>query len=499
MKLTKKAERVLCTRQHPIKILSYTTGNFWLLLIPLSRSLVAMKFDIASWLKGAWLDILIVSAIFLFAAIRWFFTIFDIDDEGITKRTGFVITMTDKIFFSQITSLCVGQGLFNRPLRSCVVYIDTNSGGSSRSDIKLLMRKKDATHLFDIVNSHSPTTVRYTFSPRRLHLVIFSLVFSSSLTGVILFATVMYQASKIVGREFEERLLITFNELTKTLAYRLPPVMAAIGFVILGGWLISFTCNLLRYWSFTVTRRGERMVIKSGFMTKYANVINTDKINFTDIRQNLPMKIFRVSSVHIHCSGYGKGRTKLAVLLPITTRYEVFDSLHMLMPSQPSVKIDIRPKLRNIMRFLWPPIILAVSEPIIVIIAYRIFPNWRDMIFWIGLIFIVPAAWFLIVKLFAFFNTGVGENDNCIILSYCSFFEFHTVIVPKSHICKITISRSFFQRFGKSCNLNFFTYSESTRCHRTKNLPLFAVEKFLKEYTGIKLEGIQANDPPGKK
>ncbi|MBQ7755735.1 MAG: hypothetical protein IJ401_00305, partial [Oscillospiraceae bacterium] len=65
-------------RQHPIKILGYTTRTFWLLLIPLARSLVAVKFDVATWLEGWWLDMIVLAFMFLYALFRWFFVTFEI-------------------------------------------------------------------------------------------------------------------------------------------------------------------------------------------------------------------------------------------------------------------------------------------------------------------------------------------------------------------------------------------------------------------------------------
>ncbi len=471
-------------RQHPIKILYYTTRNFWLLLIPLARSLVAVKFDVATWLRGAWLDVLVLGAIFLFAYARWFFTVFEITEQGIIKKSGILLSVRDEIQYKNICAVSMSQSAFLRMVHAGHIYIDTNSGLNPGTDIKLLTKKTDADRLIEIIHQRAKNCMVYTFKPRKTHLAVFSLLFSSTLTGVILFATVMYQASKILGREFDRRLYSGFNEITHKLALRVPPAMVAIGLVIVGGWLISFIANLMRHWSFSVSRQKNQLTIKSGFVTKRVHILDIDKINYIDVRQNLFMKWFFVSSVHIHCAGYGERKREIAVLLPITTRNEVVDSLHLLLPKTPSSMINLVPRTRNIMRFLWVPIILNVIMPIAIFIIIRIFPAWQDMIVNVGLLFVVPLLWLMIVKLFAFFSTGIGVNGDYVCFKYCNLYEFHTVTVEKDKICKIKITRTPFQRLGKNCNLHIYTTSESGKKHIVKNLPTIKAQEFISQKLG---------------
>ena len=66
-KAMRRFREFLRHRQHPIKIIGYTSKTMWLLLIPLVKYLVALKFDIRSWLVTNWVDILAIVAIFAFA------------------------------------------------------------------------------------------------------------------------------------------------------------------------------------------------------------------------------------------------------------------------------------------------------------------------------------------------------------------------------------------------------------------------------------------------
>ena len=50
-------------RQHPVKMLDYTSKNLWLLLIPLTKYLIASRFDFQSWIRTNWVDILSISGV----------------------------------------------------------------------------------------------------------------------------------------------------------------------------------------------------------------------------------------------------------------------------------------------------------------------------------------------------------------------------------------------------------------------------------------------------
>ena len=76
-------------RQHKIAILKYTTKNFWLLLIPLVRGLIAMGFDFYNWLQGAYLDIIVILLIIGLAVLRWRYIRYEVREEGIFLNTAY--------------------------------------------------------------------------------------------------------------------------------------------------------------------------------------------------------------------------------------------------------------------------------------------------------------------------------------------------------------------------------------------------------------------------
>lgn len=81
--------------------------------------------------------------------------------------------------------------------------------------------------------------MKRSYQPRQIYIVALSAVLSNSLAGVVLLSVLISNLGKILGQEFERRILGTVELLTNLLAFGLPPVAAALGWVLVAGgcWL----------------------------------------------------------------------------------------------------------------------------------------------------------------------------------------------------------------------------------------------------------------------
>ena len=75
-------------RQHPIKILGYTSKTLWLLAIPIIKNIAVYRFDIKGWISTYWLDLIMIVSMLGFAVFRWLFVFYRIEDDGITAHFG---------------------------------------------------------------------------------------------------------------------------------------------------------------------------------------------------------------------------------------------------------------------------------------------------------------------------------------------------------------------------------------------------------------------------
>lgn len=471
-------------RQHPIAILRYVSGNFWLLLLPLVRGLLALKFDFYSWLSGAYLDILVVLAIFGAAFFRWWNINFRVSKKGIFVRNGFFVSEKMKIHFSSFSAVTVNKPFLLRPLRAHTVLIDTDSSSTVNKkddpDIKLIMREKDVQKLLTyFCPKGEKKPVDYYSNKRRL--LLFSLTFSSALSGLIYFGTLLIQGGRLVGNELEERFFGAVNNVTRIaekVIYGITPATVGIIIIIAFGWGYSFLSNYLKHMNFKLEKIGEKIRIDNGFFTKRTCVISSDRVNYADLRQNLLMKICKVMSVNVSCSGYGKKKNEIPVFVPITAKSSAADVMKRFLPDFTAEKGYSCGALPSyVMKFLGPPTALIFTIIFVFLGAVMLLPEWYSVILFIAAMGEIAAVHLLMVNLAAFLSNGMETADKCITMSYCKAFGFHNVIVPLDKISEIRISQNLFQKLNGSCSFILYTRGERAVRHKVKGLTLVDAEK----------------------
>lgn len=468
--------------QHPIKILSYTTKFFWLLLIPLVRGLITIKWDFSTWVRGAWIDISVITLIFIFAYTRWYNVKFSFNRSSVTITNGIYLKNTYSIPYCNISAYTVEKNYFLNLINANKLKIDTNTGSKKKSDISLTVNKNYADQFLKTVKEFNIShDLKSTYCPKKSYLYVFSLLFSNTLSGAILIATLIYQSGQYIGRELESRVMFTVSEITRKLSIDLPPAAIYLSLFIICGWVLSFTLNMLRYWRFSASRKGSILTIVNGFIIKRIHNLSTPKINYVDFRQSILTMLFRVSSVHVHCTGYGKTKRELAVLIPITTKSQVLNSLKMLLPEFKPSNPSVMPGPHQMQRFILFPILFILTEPLTALILMKIFPSWIEMIIFIAIVFEIPCVWILIVKIVANYTTGIGKKDNFVIIKYNKLYSFHQLIVPQNKISCVKITQTPFQKTSNDCTVIFYTHAEHTKKHKVYNLPLRCVRDFLKE------------------
>ena len=467
-------------RQHPIKIIGYTSRTMWLLLIPLVKYLVALKFDIHSWVMSNWVDILVIVAIFAFAVLRWVFIFFEIDDKSMTAHSGYFGLAATRLGFASVTTVSVHQSSFQRIFGACTLYIDTDANSVSRTDIILVLPKKRAEHILGLITDESTPNVKYTVESKKRSQLAFSLFFSSTLSGVVIFAGLLFEASRIVDRKIEVTFLNTAAGEISKYTQQIPFFIVIVALVIIGGWLLSFFANLMRYWHFSVTRHGGRLTVRSGIWTLRHDVMDRERICFYDITRSLLMKIFKICTINVYCTGYGKRRSEIPTIAPITTDKEVDKTLSVLMPRFIRPKSTLTTGKREIRRFVTIPVVIFLFVPILRQTAVFIFPRWVSEINIIAFISSVPCVWLMIVKTVAAFNTGIGFNESCCVLEYCRFYRFHRVVVKRDKITRVAILQTWAQEKSGYCSIEICTENEKHKPHLIKHLPVDAAMSILR-------------------
>lgn len=478
-------------RQHPVRLLSYTTRYFWLLIIPLIRSLYSLSLEIdafRAWIKGAWLDLLVLAAIICFAWIRWLSVWFSFDGEKIVLRRGFYLNVEDTVYYSQITTLSIKQNLIYRLLGASKVYIATNAGNFNSADVTVTMKRADADRFYEAVKGSRQKSLNYSISPNKLRLLLFSLLFSSTLSGVLIIIALLLETGEVFDREIEARIILdTLTEAVNRVAQYLPPIISLIIIVLAGGWALSFISNLTGFWGFILTKCSDCLYVKSGILTKSRHVILRSKINYFDLKQSFASKVCNLSSLHVNCSGYGStGRNEMTVILPITTRKEINGTLKEVFPEYPRPKVELKSDPRSYGGFYFWPVVFAILPVAGFIAIYYLLPSWYVVAYPAVAITVIPAIWLAMCKTLSMFITGLGFKDGYLTMRYSRLFTFHTIVAPKDRITKAVIRQSPFQRMGGSCSVIIYTSSDVKTKHYIYGLRLDKALAFF-EKNGIDL------------
>lgn len=478
-------------RQHPIRILTLMSKNFWLLFIPLIRGILALRpdiNDIYAWISGAWVDIIVVLFIILSAVFRYRYATYEITSEKIISHSGVFIRKESVIPVNSLTAVTGEKKFLFRPFRAVVLYFDTDAGRvKGISDLTLTVRYDDYEKIFKTLALKKEDGIKAEYRPKKSHLVFFSIVFSSALSGIIFLSTFFIQSAKIVGESLENMLYVTVDDVATRLdriMTGIPKIAITVSLVILAGWIYSAAANLLRYVGFRIERANTKVSIRTGFFTKRHYSLDTEKIFSADVKQNFLMKLFSVMSVQVDCAGYGHDRREIPVIIPITTKERVLSTMKLILPKMNITKRDVRPKPNCIFRYICVPFFMIILIIPAAVVAVKLFPVWQNFIVFMAIMLEIPSIIFLGAKIAAYLTTGISVSSDSLCIKYSFGTGFHTIIVPIENIVKISVTQSIFQAFSKACNVTFHTKTRLIRFHFVLALPYEETAKYLND-TGL--------------
>ena len=472
------------SRQHPLAIIDGFKRYIALLLLPLVRSLLLFTGDPYSWLSGVWLDVLVLLAIVLAGLLRWLFTRLSVGGCKVESCSGVLIRQKKQILYSNISSVTVEHTWYFKPLRAVRVRIETDAGNKHTPDVKMLLRRDDAETLCSRLSGQlvrEPVMVR-RYEPRGWYVGILSLITSDSIGGAVFAATLISQSGKLLGQEAEDRLITSLTRLMRLVAFWLPPAAAIIAGVLLGGWLIDFILNLVRHLGFQAVRRGGELYIRCGIVTVREYLLSAERVNFLQLRQSILTKVFGYYAGMVSCTGYGKEKNEQSVLLPAVGRDDLRRSLSLILPELRPAPNSWRPPLRTLWRTVWPDILLNSVLLIGWRAAWRWLPSLRELVLFLGIMMVLPAAWHLAVKFWSFFHNGIGRRQNTFTFRSTRGYRLFTIVCRADKIDKIVITQSIFQRQGRCADFQIWLRSEKRTRFRVPNLAMEDIRAFLDEY-----------------
>ncbi len=486
--------------ESPIKILQFSIKNLWLLIFPLLRSLRFVNpltlQSLIDWGKGVWFDILIAAAILALGALRWWRCRYYFDDISIHAQSGVFVHVATEIPFARITATAEEHPLYLRPFHAARLQISTAAGIIPESNLKLVLSNDDILWLREqipVIRGDADTFAREKSTTNHVsawYVLLFSALFSSSFSGAFYLAVLLFQG----GRVFSD-LFVEFNagEILEDAADRVsstfetvPRVGLIVGIVILSLWLVSFGHNLLRYSRFSI-RFGDAFIsIHMGVINRRRFHLRDQEIIFSDMRQNLIMKIFGVISLHIRCPGYGGRNDTLPVLIPLAKKKQSRELLTRLHAGQRLAQpmMTVRANYRFLWYFIWKPVTAILIVVPIGVLAIIFLPQFRGATIFFFCMILIPLLWALVVQIVAMFHQYFAINDTYLQLHFSCWLSFHTITVRRQRIVRMDMIQTPVQRKSGICRLYITMNGTRRRRYKLTAVSEVAARQLIQNFCG---------------
>lgn len=449
--------------------------NIWMLIFPFLRGLSVWKFDpagIYAWIRGAWLDIAVLGIILLYGYIRWYCSRITITDNAIIHTEGFFVVIERTIPFESISVSSTERVFYLIPLKAMMLRCETRAGFFRSTDLKIMVSDKIGQEIMsNIPEIDRKNQIRDIPEPDIKSIMLFSVFFSSGFSGAVYIAAFFFKGGEI-ARDILELSLSRITETTEMLYSRLligiPKAAVITGLFFLAAWFLSFFMNVTRYARFRISADRRYYDIVCGLFKRRRYKINVEHINYTDIRQNIIMKLCRAFTVNISCPGYGSN-SYLPVLIPFRNgrnRCREFWSDGVVLDETP----QYRPKKSAFMSYAGVPAVLTAVLPVLYGHADRLFHHTGELVLFLFIMAEIPCIWFTAVKTVSLNTTGLSVYDDKIVIRCSKWTSFHTVIAKKNHIALIQVKQNIFQRIFKKCSIVIWLNGESKSRYTIKSL-----------------------------
>jgi uncharacterized membrane protein YdbT with pleckstrin-like domain len=380
------------------------------------------------------------------------------------------------------------ETFWSRPLGGVRLQIESEAKSvfnkRRSSDIVIVTNKELAGKLFyhikHLVSSGKPSrTVSYR-NPRS-QLLIFSVLFSSAFSGAIYLFLLLYQSADIIGEImgiYYRDLISDATAFARNIIDGISGRMVILFVLIIGGWLYSFLSNILRLQNYRLTMKRQFIEIKGGYFSRWNYHINRDYINYTDIRQNIIMKIFGLYNINIGCTGYGRLRGEIPVFIPITELPKHGAVLEMFLPGlnneMENGKPQFRTEKRTFFRLLIKPIILIVLFALVYISLITTSTIFSRLYLFLLIMSEIPAIIYLIVCIIEWKTGGLSHNiANGHYIVYCrKRLSMHMILIPERKVCTVRKRQTLFQRRRGTSDITIITTGEKGIKHRAKGVKI---------------------------
>ena len=304
--------------QHPINILENISGKLFLLIIPVLRTLiyVIIHGELAGWLQGAWLDLLVVLVILGSGVYRWAFLRYRYSEKGLWVYKGILCTAVLFLPKEQISYLSRQEPWYLRPLGAVKLQADTDGGGKRNYDVSLTITRKESVRMVDTLFSVRLEPVEERYRAKTSRIVLYTLLNTNNLSGILYFAAGFTTAMRIFGQQLQYILWEGVRWIADFFSNSLSPALAVLAAILLLFLAGIFLAHLFYLLQFRCRRSQNILRLSCGLVSQHHTHMMVSRINSVTLVESYLSRLIGMGYATLRCSGYGKRDGTNNLLVP---------------------------------------------------------------------------------------------------------------------------------------------------------------------------------------
>jgi putative membrane protein len=328
------------------------------ILVLLVLSVSGRGLDTGALLRGTGYLVAGVAIASLTGYMRWRSTTYWVDPEGVHLRTGVVNRKATTIPLSRVQALDTLQGPIQRLFGVLTLSVQTAGGGAKGEIVLEALAPEAVEEVREAVRERAPETTeaqedRPASEWRRLSRpMLLVAALTAGQLGVIL--PVLAGASQFIDN------LFTQGDEVNAASGLLPDAAAEWvldgALVLTAAWVLSAVGAVFAFAGFAVTREGERLRLRRGFLQRSESAVPVARIHGIRVVEGVLRRPFGLASLRLVVAGYAGEASVMRMLFPLLRRHEIHAFLDELLPELADDPGGLAPPPpRSARRYVLPP------------------------------------------------------------------------------------------------------------------------------------------------
>jgi putative membrane protein len=206
---------------------------------------------------------------------------------------------------------------------------------------------------------------------------------------------------------------------------------------LLISWVLAVGSSVIRFGEFTVSKRGEELLITRGLLERRKVTLPVRRIQAVRITREVLWRPFGLAAVHVVCAGYGNQQGESTLLFPLMKLEAVEPFLQALCPEYAvdPEKAELQRVPRKAIRSYMLPLPIFLSSCTVLAVWLHPLGKWG----------IAAVAVTILLAWSSYRRAGYSLQGNLLLLRNRWITET-LIIVPRRRIQYFTVNRNLFQR-----------------------------------------------------